>query len=286
MVQVDVFWAYAFGAGFSMAAFRQLKKKEDETVPGKGKPAEKRNNIWENSYFVKSLLYIAVLFVPSGAYLLWGFPSWETMHVGSYETIPAWIVALFVMTMPLMAMLGFWAVARLVKAGKYYAAGLQPFLGYFCMFFILVNGWDKTGFKRFFSVTRDNFINWPAGLNEQIAAIKTWLVSDVALTLYGMGVILIPILLVILVKWLYEGYESGYMLDQVRSKKVNPVLTCILLLLAVFGGSLGLAIIAAVLIAYAGWLWGVLIFLVVAYILGIRLFFRFICRWIMLMDPF
>ncbi|NLA12437.1 MAG: hypothetical protein GX883_10010 [Firmicutes bacterium] len=285
MVQVDVFWAYAFGAGFSLAAFRQLKKKEDEASSRKD-GQEKRNHLFENMYFIKAILYIAVLFVPSGAYLLWGFPSWETMHVGSYATIPAWVVALFVMTMPLMAVLGFWAVYRLVKAGKYYAAGLQPFLGYFFMFFILVNGWDKNGFKRFFSATKENFANWPTGFGEQFAAIKTWLVSDVALTLYGMGVILIPVLLIMLTRWLYEGYETGYLLDTDRYRKVNPLLTCILLLLAVFGGSLGLAIIAALLITYAGWIWGTLLFLVVAYILGIRLFFRFICRWVMLVDSF
>ncbi|NLZ28836.1 MAG: hypothetical protein GX887_07720 [Firmicutes bacterium] len=282
MVQVDIFWAYAFGAGFSMAAFRQLKKIGEEAEQDKNEPKRKKNSLYENSYFIKSLLYIAVLFVPSGAYLLWGFPSWETMHVGTYETIPAWIVALFVGTMPLMFMLGFWSVYKLIKSGKYYFASLQPFLGYFFMFFVLVNGWDRTGYRRFFSATRENFLDWPTGLAEQIAAVKTWLVSDVALTLYGMGVILIPVLLYMLTKWLYEGYREGSMLDTERFKKVHPVTTCILLLLAVFGGSLGLAIIAAVLIAYIGWIWGILAFLLVAYILGIKLFFPFIYRWVML----
>jgi hypothetical protein len=283
VVQVDVFWAYALGAGFSMSAFRQLKKMGEKSDQDKNETQRKRNSLFENLYFVKSLLYIAVLFVPSGAYLLWGFPSWETMHVGTYETIPAWIVALFVGTIPLMFIFGFWSVYRLVKAGKFYFASLQPFLGYFFMFFILVNGWDRMGYQRFFSATRDNFLSWPTDFGEQIAAAKAWLISDVALTLYGMGVILIPVLLYMLTKWLYEGYSGGTMLDPERYKKVHPVTTCILLLLAVFVGSLGLAIIATLLIACIGWIWGILVFLLVAYVLGIKLFFPFIYRWVMLL---
>lgn len=285
MVQVDVFWAYAYGAGFSIAAFRQLKKMaEDTAVPQEKEPEVKRKSLYDNMYFVKALLYITVLFVPSGAYLLWAFPSWETMHVGTYETIPAWIVALFVMTIPLMFMLGFWVTYKLFMAEKYYAAGLQPFIGYFLMFFILVNGWDKTGYQRFFSATREEYLNWPSGFSEQLSAVANWLTSDVALTLYAMGVVLIPVLLYMLAKWLHEGYKMADNLDTARYEKVTPVLTIILLLLAVFGGSLGHAVIAAVLIANIGWVPGLLIFIIVAYFLGIKLFFPFIYRWILLVD--
>ncbi len=94
MVQVDVFWAYAYGAGFSIAAFRQLKKITEEAAVQGGNtgnvrkkdenPARKNKMLFENKYFVQALLYIAILFVPSGAYLLWNFPSWETMHAGTY----------------------------------------------------------------------------------------------------------------------------------------------------------------------------------------------------------
>lgn len=284
MVQFDVFWAYAFGAGFSMAAFRQLKKKLDKTVSqSKEKPGKTRNSIFENIYFIKALIYIAVLYLPSVMYLLWAFPSWETMHVGTYETIPPWIVALFVMTIPLFFMLGFWVTSKLILAGKYYAAGIQMFIGYFFMFFFLVNGWDKTGYKRFFSLNREDFLNWPSGLSEQLASVKAWVTSDVGLTFIFMGVILIPVLIYML-KWLYEGYETGELLDRAGRAKVNPFITSLLLLLGIFGGSLCFALMATVLIAYTGWILGLLLFIFIAYFLGYRLFFSFICRWLMLVE--
>ncbi len=83
MVQVDVFWSFALGAGFAAAAARQLK---DDDKP------------FESVYFIKTLLFMSLIFVPSGVILLWGFPEWETMQVGSYKTIPAWLAGLFVLT--------------------------------------------------------------------------------------------------------------------------------------------------------------------------------------------
>ena len=206
------------------------------------------------------------------------------MHVGTYETKPAWITCLFVMTMPLLFMLGFWVTYKLFMVEKYFAAALQPVLGYFLMFFILANGWDKTGYQRFFSATREDFNNWPSGFSEQINAVISWLSSDVAFTLYGMGVILIPALLYMLVKWLYEGYEMGDNLDEDRYEKVNPLITNILLLVAVFGGSLVSAILATVLIAYTGWILGILISLVIIYILIVRILGPGMCRWVLLVK--
>lgn len=284
MVQFDAVWAYAFGAGFSMAAFRQLHKKVGKTAfSSTENTAQPECSVFENMYFVKALIYISVLYVPAIMYLLWAFPSWETMHVGTYETIPPWIVALFLMTLPIFFMLGFWVTTRLFVAGKYYAAGLQMFIGYFLMFFLLVNGWDKTGYKRFFSASREDFLNWPFGLSAQWEAVKAWLASDVAFTFICMGAILVPALIYML-KWLYEGYETGESLDRAGRAKVNPLITSLILLLGIFGGSLGFALIATVLVAWAGWLPGLLIFAAVAYLPGYRWFFPFICRWLLLVK--
>jgi MFS family permease len=98
-----------------------------------------------------------------------------------------------------------------------------------------------------------------------------------------MGVILIPVLIYML-KWLYEGYETGESIDRERRGKVNPFITCLVLLLGIFGGSLGFALMATFLIAWTGWIPGLLIFAVAAFFLGYRLFFPFICRWLMLVK--
>ena len=75
MVQVDVFWSYAIGSGLAVAASRQLRARR--TIP-----AAERAPLTETPWFNHTLLFLALLFAPSGLYLLWEFPSWETMHAG------------------------------------------------------------------------------------------------------------------------------------------------------------------------------------------------------------
>ena len=69
MIQVDIAWQYAFGALFATAAVTQLKNTDRAW--------------WDNKYFIVSLLFSAILFVPTGTYLLWEFPHWESMQVYS-----------------------------------------------------------------------------------------------------------------------------------------------------------------------------------------------------------
>src|SRR3954464_173517 len=69
MVQVDVFWSYGLGASMGLAAGRQL-------VSGP-------RDLMSNPFFLKTVLFAALVFAPSGAYLLWAFPDWETMQAGS-----------------------------------------------------------------------------------------------------------------------------------------------------------------------------------------------------------
>ena len=72
MVQVDVFWAYGIGASFATAATYRLA----------GRPGAPRRRVlrWSDPYLMGTVLYCSVLFAPSGTWLLWGFPDWETMH--------------------------------------------------------------------------------------------------------------------------------------------------------------------------------------------------------------
>src|SRR5512139_2840722 len=93
MVQVDVFWSYGLGAGFALAAAHQLKRRtesgmERQPLPDSGEPG----GLLTDPYFAGAILFCAAIFGPSGAWLLWGFPNWETMQVGSHS-MPAWLVA-------------------------------------------------------------------------------------------------------------------------------------------------------------------------------------------------
>ncbi|HYX32436.1 MAG TPA: hypothetical protein VE954_04930 [Oligoflexus sp.] len=238
MVQVDVFWSYGIGAGLAVAAHRQIMKQKDVA-----------RSLWEDAmqspFFSKLLLFLGLVFVPSGFWLLWQFSSWETMHAGD-RNLPVWLVGLFAITNVSQGVLGFVICHHLIRRGKLYAAWLNFIAAYFGMFFILVHGWDGKGYQRFFSPDRAAFENW----SWQTAG--AWFTSDIALTLYGMGVILLPILGGMTLSWIREGArEAG-----VRS---NPMS-----ILGGFFGSVliftvGLAIVSSVAIINLGPIVGTLL---------------------------
>jgi hypothetical protein len=248
MVQVDVFWSYGLGATFAVAASRQIVARRraaalesEERPPGAvervGPPTHSR---WRDPYLMKTLLFLALVFAPSGVYLVWEFASWETMHVGD-RGMPAWLITTFAITNVTQGLLGFWVVERLLVAGRSYLAYLQILVGYLGMFFILVHGWDGKGYQRFFSPTHEDFVNWDGNW-------AAWLTSDVALTLLGMGVVLVPLLLWAAVAWQLEGYR----LATADGRRPGPVAIIALTLATVFGAGLGLSIAATLLIHALG----------------------------------
>jgi hypothetical protein len=263
MVQVDIFWAYGIGAGFAFASGRQLAalKKENKSP-------------FDSKFYMSTLLFLGTCFAPSGVCLLWAFTSWETMHVFTYDTLPAWLVTIFAITNVTQGILGYWVTYKCFANGKPYLGAIQVFIAYFLMFFILVHGWDGTGYQRFFSFTRADFDAW--GASPALGNVFAWLVSPVALTLYAMGVILIPWLLAYAVKWTQEGYD----LEKIdESKRLSPITIAAAFLFYIFGFGLGLAIMASLIIHALGWMIGTLVFLAVAYAVFLRrngLMYKFI----------
>jgi hypothetical protein len=290
MVQVDVFWAYGLGAGFAIASARQLRVRKAlrEGAPQlesggqqvAGEPADwnggatelkaaldgapqpaRRNSGWENfsdllqnRFMVVNILYAALLFAPSGIYLLWGFPNWETMQAGGHS-MPAWLIVSFAITNVTQAILGFWVVERLVVAGRQYLGLLMAWAGYFGMFFILVNGWDKTGWHRFFSTDKADFALWHS--QPAIDQITDWLTSEVALTLYVMGIVLIPVMALIMIRSIGSGYRIGgaYRPNRKPAGIVAQVAATAMMLLS----GVPAAIVAHLLITSIGWIPGLLL---------------------------
>lgn len=152
-----------------------------------------------NEYFVKNLLFLSLIFGPSGSVLLWSNPSWETMQVGNYETIPQWLVGIFATTNMTQGILGFLITYNLLMKGKYYQAALQTMLAHTAFYFILINGWDKTGYQRFFSKDRESFENW------KWANVLPWLASDVARILATYGTVFSPLTIGTMYRWLRQG---------------------------------------------------------------------------------
>jgi hypothetical protein len=154
MVQVDVFWSYGLSAGLALAGKKCI---------------EKADSWWENEAFLFSVLWTACIFAPSGLYLLWTNPSWETMFVAKdFTSLPPWLVALFALTNVTQGVLGFYVTARMIRAGKDRAAVWQPIWSHLAMLAILVFGWDGTGYRRFFY----------AGTGLEWAVQKSFEISD------------------------------------------------------------------------------------------------------------
>jgi hypothetical protein len=185
MVQVDVFWSYGIGAGLGLAS------------AATGLRVRPLREVVQSSAAFQTLLFLAIVFAPSGFVLLWSFPSWETMHVGTRE-LPPWLVAGFGITNITQGLLGFVVAQWLCARGRSFSAYLHWVGGYFGMFFILVHGWDGSGYQRFLSPTREALTGWTWSTG------AAWVTSDVAITLMVMGVVLIPWLVGLTVHWLRQ----------------------------------------------------------------------------------
>ena len=196
MVQVDVFWAYGFGGSLAVAAAKPLRSVQ--TPLG-------------STYFVYTLLFLSLIWAPTGMLLLLRHPSWETMQAASSITaIPPFLVLGFGITNITQGMLGFWVGHRLTMQQRFGLAHLNWLAGYLGMFFILLYGWDGFGYDRFL-YDRDMFggVPWSPGAGLQPGAGPRFFVSSVAQTLYLDGVFLLPAFFALFVRWLRTDDPSA-----------------------------------------------------------------------------
>ena len=230
MVQVDVVWAYAFGAGFAACSARQLEKQE--------KP-------FNNKWYTFTLLFLSVWFAPSGLYLLWQFVQWETMQVATtFTDLPAWLVCGFAVTNITQGILGYWVSYKFIKKKNYYAAHANWMWAWILFWFILVCGWDGTGYQRFlYDASVHNGVLWTPGTH---MGIEFFWKSNVWWTLIGMALCFAPMLIYAVANFIPKGIKE----DQTISANQAP--NTLQLLAWSFGaqwiGCLGLAILAALLV--------------------------------------
>jgi hypothetical protein len=96
-----------------------------------------------------------------------------------------------------------------------------------------------------------------------------WLYSDVALTLYGMGVFLLPVLFYLMGKWIIDGAkaeaEEEFAFEEIGIRQVTKQF-----LLLILVGAVASAIAASLLVHLLGFAVGLAIFVVAAYLLVFR----------------
>jgi len=127
MIQVDVFWSFAFGAMFAACAGKALRNEASAFV---------------NKYFVYNVLFLSVIFCPSGIYLLWRFTGWETMFMLDRD-MNALLPTIFAATNTTQGVLGFWLAYRCIKVGSPKAAHTLWISSYAIMFAILGFGYRR-----------------------------------------------------------------------------------------------------------------------------------------------
>lgn len=173
MVQVDVFWSYGLSAGLALAGQSAIRKSK---------------SWWDNEPFLWSTLWTACVFAPSGIYLLWLNPGWETMFVArNFQSLPAWLVALFAMTNVTQGVLGFAVTAHLIRREKLNWAKFQAIWSHLAMLFILIVGWDGTGYRRFLYAGTGE--QWHDGVALPISDFWS---GSVFYGLLGLAVVFIP----------------------------------------------------------------------------------------------
>ncbi|MDG4860172.1 hypothetical protein P8605_18780 [Streptomyces sp. T-3] len=255
-IQAALFWAYAAGATFALAAGRQLQIWERLSV---GEGPRTRSRV-ANPYRTLTLLFATVLMVPTGVFMLWQNPSWATMQVadGPGGIWAGWVL-FYAGGIPLGALLGFEVAQMLVLVGAGYWAYLQCVGGYFLLFGALIHGWDGSGYERFFSTSDEDFADWPK--DSVVNNVLDFLTSGtfLALLIFGAGVI--GTMLVTEIGWLLEGWSLP---GADEDRKVPRIVAIAIAAAGVYGLPFLGALTASVLMRLLGGWLGLLAFAALA----------------------
>lgn len=134
MLQTDLFFSYGLASGLALAAKNKLKMEPDALV---------------NKYFLATILWLSLLFVPQILYLLKRFPAWESMFVAHFDSdYPPWFMSLYPIATIVMGALGFYFTNIFIRKGNTTAALIQVIWSFFVAIFIATIGWDGTGYQR------------------------------------------------------------------------------------------------------------------------------------------
>lgn len=92
MVQIDIPWAFLIGSTLAEADHVELANERSAT---------------QSPCFLVGLAFISILFNPSGMYLLWRYPGWETMYWLDDQHLSALLPAVFLSVLSVMYTLGY-----------------------------------------------------------------------------------------------------------------------------------------------------------------------------------
>ncbi|MET9365349.1 hypothetical protein ABZX93_31155 [Streptomyces sp. NPDC006632] len=255
-IQAVPFWAYATGATFAVAAARQLqwwqRSVHEEGIRTRSHAA--------NPYLMLTVLFAAVLLVPTGLFMMWQNPSWATMQVArDAHGVWAGFVLLYAGGTVIAALLGFLVAQALVLVGAGYWAYLQSVGAHFLLFAVLVHGWDGTGYRRLLTTDRRELRAWSK--DSVVNHLLHFMTSGTFLALLVLGAAVIATLLITEIGWLVEGWELP---GADEDRKVARVLAVAVAAAGVYGLPFIGAVAASALVRLAGWPLGLALFAALA----------------------
>jgi len=146
MLQTDLFFSYGLASGLAIAASRKLKTEPHPLV---------------NKYFLATILWLSLGFVPQILYLTLRFPAWESMFVvNNISGYPPWFMSLYAIAVIILGALGFHVTNSLLKKEKTLVAAAQVVWSNVAAGFLATIGWDGSGFRRLlYPGTGDDWVN-------------------------------------------------------------------------------------------------------------------------------
>ncbi|KAG0347304.1 hypothetical protein BG004_008046 [Podila humilis] len=185
MIEVDVFWSFSFGALFAACSAGSLKHAD---------------TFWNTPSFVYNLVFLSLIFAPSGLYLLWDNPGWESMYVlGDKNEIHAILPTVFAFTNVLLGIIGYYVTYQKIRQHRH-----EPVLStkihkywvhaYTCFCAILGLGYNRFMYP-------SDWVEWRAGVVYPLTAFFT---SRILFTLLAMGVVLLPAAYIPCFLWLKD----------------------------------------------------------------------------------
>ncbi|KAF9421212.1 hypothetical protein BGZ94_008884 [Podila epigama] len=189
MIEVDVFWSFSFGALFAATSAGALKNEKD---------------FWKTPSFVYTLLFLSLIFAPSGLYLLWDNPGWESMFVlGDKNEIHAILPTVFAFTNVLLGIIGYYVTYNKIREHRFETQLPTTIHKYWVHAYTCFCAILGLGYNRF--MYPSDYVDWRAGMVYPLTAFFT---SRILFTLLAMGVILLPAAYIPAYIWLKETLTS------------------------------------------------------------------------------